>query len=99
MTWIAIPEGDAKTWYTKHKFMPVNHMVVVTEELAREQPDAMAPLERLLEAAQAKLPARADGIYPAPFGKEKNRAGLELLMSYGVQQGLIAEPIPFEQLF
>jgi 4,5-dihydroxyphthalate decarboxylase len=98
-TVIADPEGDAKKWYAKHKFMPVNHMVVVTDELAREQPDAVAELYRLLEAARAKLPPRSDGIDPAPFGKDKNRACLELLMSYAVQQRLIAQPIPIEQLY
>src|SRR4029079_907372 len=96
---IADPEGDAKVWYAKHKFMPVNHMVVVTDELAREQPDAVAELYRLLEASRAKLPPRADGIDPAPFGKDNNRACIELLMSYGVQQGMIAQPIPYERLF
>jgi 4,5-dihydroxyphthalate decarboxylase len=98
-TVIADPESDAKAWYAKHKFMPVNHMVVVTDELAREQPNAVTELYRLLEAARAKLPPRAEGIDPAPFGEDKNRAGIELLMSYGIQQGLIARPIPFEQLF
>ena len=98
-TVVADPEGDAKAWYAKHKFMPVNHMVVVTDELAGAQPDAVAELYRLLEASRAKLPPRADGIDPAPFGKDKNRACLELLMSYAVQQGLIARPIPIDELY
>jgi 4,5-dihydroxyphthalate decarboxylase len=98
-TVVANPEADAKAWYAKHKFMPVNHMVVVTDELAREQPDAVAELYRLLEVSRAKLPPRADGIDPAPFGNDKNRACLDLLMSYAVQQGLIARPIPVEELY
>jgi 4,5-dihydroxyphthalate decarboxylase len=98
-TVVADPEGDARAWYAKHKFMPVNHMVVVTDELLGEQPDAVAELYRMLEAARAKPPPRVDGIDAAPFGKDKNRAGLELLMSYAVQQGLIAQAIPIEELY
>ena len=98
-TVVADPQADAKDWYGKHKFMPVNHMVVVTDELAREQPDAVNELYRLLEASRAKLPARPDGIDPAPFGKDKNRACIELLMSYAVQQGLVARPIAIEDLY
>src|SRR6185312_14598649 len=97
-TVVANPEADAKAWYAKHKFMPVNHMVVVTDELARAQPDAVAELYRLLQESRAKLPPRADGIDPAPFGKDKNRACLELLISYAVQQGLISRPIAVEEL-
>src|SRR5512132_4445613 len=40
------PENAAKSWYAKQGLVPVNHMVVVTEELARSNPQAVAELYR-----------------------------------------------------
>ena len=82
------PDAAARAWYGKHGLVPVNHMVVVTEALARSNPQAVAELYRLLEAGKkaAGLPAAGE-IDTAPFGKEANRPCLELLISYAVQQG------------
>ena len=49
---IADPEAAARDWYAKHRLVPVNHMVVVTDELARARPEAVAELYRLLEAGK-----------------------------------------------
>ena len=57
---IADPEAAARDWYAKHRLVPVNHMVVVTDELARANPHAVAELYRLLEAGKrAAGPARS----------------------------------------
>lgn len=95
---VADPQGDAKQWYAKHRLVPVNHMVVVTDELKRDHPKAVAELYRLLEASRRAAPPKGD-IDTAPFGPDANRDCLELLMSYAVQQGLVAKPIPIEQLY
>jgi 4,5-dihydroxyphthalate decarboxylase len=90
------PESAAKSWYAKHGLVPVNHMVVVTDELARSNSQAVAELYRLLE--EGKKAAPAGGIDTAPFGKEANRRCLELLISYCMQQNLISHPLTFEEL-
>jgi 4,5-dihydroxyphthalate decarboxylase len=97
-TVIADPEKDAREWYARHKFVPVNHMVVVTEELVRDNPKAVAELYRLLEAGREAAPPKGD-IDTAPFGKETNRKALELLMSYAAQQQLVSKPIPIDSLY
>jgi len=96
---VADPDAEARGWYAKHRLMPVNHMVVVTDELAQRNPDAVAELYRLLEAGRKIIAPRLDGIDPAPFGKDANRRGLELLMGYAVQQRLVSRPIAFEDLW
>jgi len=94
------PEGAAKAWYAKYGLMPVNHMVVVTDELLRSKPEAVAELYRLLEASRAAAgPPKAGEPDPAPFGKETNRRCLELLASYAVQQGLTPRKLGFEELW
>jgi 4,5-dihydroxyphthalate decarboxylase len=97
---IADPDAAAKAWYAKHRMMPVNHMVVVTEALAKANPAAVDELYRMLEAGKraAGLPA-AGQIDPAPFGKEANQPCLDLLASYALQQGLIYQPISPENLW
>ena len=94
------PDAAARAWYGQHGLVPVNHMVVVTEALARANPQAVAELYRLLEASKkaAGLPA-AGQIDTAPFGKEANRPCLELLMSYAVQQKLVPRRLEFDELW
>ena len=99
------PEAAARVWYGQHGLVPVNHMVVVTQALARANPQAVAELYRLLEAGKqasgktgAGMPA-AGQIDTAPFGKEANKPCLELLISYAVQQRLISRKLTVEELW
>ena len=94
------PDAAALAWYAKYRLVPVNHMVVVPDALAKSNPQAVAELYRMLEAAKkaAGVPA-AGQLDPAPFGKEANRAGLELLISYAAQQGLISRQLNVDELW
>jgi 4,5-dihydroxyphthalate decarboxylase len=95
---IAEPDAAARSWYAKHRLVPVNHMVVVTDELARANPAAVAELYRLLEAGK-QAAGKAGPMDKAPFGKEENRACLELLSGYAFQQGLIPRKIAVDALW
>ncbi|HZQ13591.1 MAG TPA: hypothetical protein VFB31_12355 [Pseudolabrys sp.] len=95
---IADPDAAARDWYAKHRLVPVNHMVVVTEELARAKPEAVAELYRLLEAGKAAA-GKTGPLDTAPFGKEANRPALELLISYAVQQQLIPRRLAVDELW
>lgn len=93
------PNAAARAWFDKHKLVPVNHMVVVTEELARGNPRAVAELYRLLEESRKAVGGSASKPDMAPFGKEANRAALELLAGYAFQQKLISRPFTVDELF
>ena len=95
---IADPDGEAKLWYAKHRLVPVNHMVTVTEELAKANPDAVAELYRLLEASR-KAAGQSGEVDVAPFGKENNRRCLELLIGYAVQQKQIPQALSVDDLW
>jgi len=94
------PQAAAQAWYRKHGVVPVNHMVVVTDEFARANPAAVAELTRMLEESKkaAGLPAAGE-IDTVPFGKEANRPCLEMLISYCVQQGLIPRRLDVDELW
>ncbi len=101
---IADPDTAAQAWYAKHGLVPVNHMVVVTDTLARSNPKAVAELYRLLQAGKeaaktASGPPAKGQPDMAPFGKEANRPCLELLLSYAIQQKLIPRPLAFDDLW
>ncbi len=93
------PDAAARDWYGKHGLVPVNHMVVVTEEFAGSEPKAVAELYRLLEESRRRAPAAKDGLDVAPFGRDANRACLDLLMGYCVQQGLVRRKLGLEELW
>jgi 4,5-dihydroxyphthalate decarboxylase len=97
---VADPDTAARAWYEEHRLVPVNHMVVVTEELARSTPDAVAELYRLLEAGR-KLAGEPPIGQPdtAPFGKGANTPCLELLASYALQQGLTPRKLAIDELW
>ncbi len=65
------PDAAAQRWYGQHGLVPVNHMVVVTDDLARTNPQAVAELYRLLEAGKAaarRRPARPARSTPRRLG-------------------------------
>jgi 4,5-dihydroxyphthalate decarboxylase len=95
---IADPDGAAQAWYAKHHLVPVNHMVVVTEALARANPQAVAELYRLLEAGK-RAAGNPGPIDTSPFGKDANRPCLELLIGYALQQGLISRRLAVDELW
>jgi hypothetical protein len=55
-------------------------------------------LYRLLEAGKRAAGVKGE-IDTTPFGREQNRACLELLMKYCVQQKLVPGPIGVDQLW
>jgi len=95
---IADPDAAAQGWYAKHGVVPVNHMVVVTEDLARANPEAVDELYRLLQAGK-QAAGSAGAIDTTPFGRAANRPCLEMLISYAVQQQLIPRPLTVAELW
>lgn len=93
------PDDEAKKWYAKHGLVPVNHMVVVTDELKRSNPAAVAELYRMLEAGKKAAGVPPGGLDTAPFGKEQNRRCLELLISYAVQQQQVPHALTVDELW
>ena len=94
------PRAAAETWYARHKVVPINHMVVVTEKLARSNPDVVREVYRLLAQSKkaAGLPKTGE-IDFLPFGFEACRPGLQTIINYALQQSLIPRKIDVEELF
>lgn len=94
------PDAAALAWYRKSGVVPVNHMVVVTDECAAAEPEAVAELYRLLEAGKKAAGPPASGeVDTIPFGKDACRPCLDLLISYAVQQGQIPRCLNADELW
>jgi 4,5-dihydroxyphthalate decarboxylase len=90
--------AEAERWHRKHGLLPVNHLVVVTEALAKSRPDAVREVYRMLKDSKAKaaLPAAPDFV---PLGVEANRKSLALIIEYASQQALIPRKFSVDELF
>jgi 4,5-dihydroxyphthalate decarboxylase len=97
-----IPDPDAETarWHAKHGVVPLNHMVVVTENLANSQPDLVREVFGMLKRSKAAagLP-RPGAIDFHPFGIEACRPALKMIVNYAVQQKLIPRAFEVDELF
>ncbi len=93
-------ESSAQRWYARHKVVPINHMVVVTEKLAKSNPQTVKEIYRLLLQAKkaAGLP-KAGAIDFLPFGLKACRPALQTIITYALQQRLIPRKIEVEDLF
>ena len=95
------PALVAQAWRSKHDVVPLNHMVVVSEEaLARSRPDIVAEVFALLKESKRRgaVPA-ADGIDYVPFGVEACRPALARIIDYAAQQRLIPRRFTVDELF
>jgi 4,5-dihydroxyphthalate decarboxylase len=94
------PEQAVKDWYAKHKVVPLNHMVVVKQEVSRNNPEAVAEVFRMLHEAKRAAGLPKPGSFDFhPFGVEACRPALEMIISYAVQQKLIPKSFEVDELF
>src|SRR6476659_7807417 len=49
--------AEEKNGFAKHKVVPINHMVVVSETLSKNHPDAVREVFRMLQESAARAPA------------------------------------------
>jgi 4,5-dihydroxyphthalate decarboxylase len=94
------PETAAQKWYAQHKVVPINHMVVVTDKLAKSNPGAVKEIYRvLLQGKKAAGLPKAGAIDFLPFGLAACRPALQTIINYALQQSLIPRKIDVEELF
>jgi len=92
--------AEAKAWYDRNAIVPINHVVVVGEKFAKESPDQVREVFRMLKASKAKGAAPDKGAVDfCPFGVEAMRKPLEAIIRYAAQQRLIPRAYAVDELF
>jgi 4,5-dihydroxyphthalate decarboxylase len=97
-----IPDADAvaRKWAQTHGGVPINHMMVVREAIAKTRPDIVQEIYRLLQESRRAAPPPAGGLLdPWRFGVEENRRSLEIVIDYSYRQKLIARKFTVDELF
>jgi ABC-type nitrate/sulfonate/bicarbonate transport system substrate-binding protein len=94
---------------------PINHTVVVRNDLLEANPDLAPDMFNAFAAARGvyvdRLKAGQEGADPVhlrvmditgdplPYGVESNRRNLEAIVQYSVEQGILPRPFAIEELF
>jgi len=92
------PQVAAQEWAKKHGFSPVNHFFVVRQSIAKERPDVVREIFRML--ADSKKAAGAPGSPdPLPMGLDAVRHALDFIIESAVQQKLIERRFSVDELF
>jgi 4,5-dihydroxyphthalate decarboxylase len=93
-------EGAAKKWAERHGGIPINHMVVVREELSRSRPDIVKEVFRTVyESKKAAGLPDSGKMDPYRFGVEACRPILEIMIDFCFQQKLIPRKVAVDELF
>jgi 4,5-dihydroxyphthalate decarboxylase len=109
------PEKAAVTALEQRGFYPINHLVVVKNSVLQQYPDASyAVYDAFVEAKQRYVSQLRDGavtdrVYsqvlrttgadPLPYGVAPNRAMLEQLMEYAMDQRILTRPVDIDEMF
>lgn len=89
---VAAEEGS---WFAKYGVLPINHMVVVSQDLADRHPHEVREVFRLLRESAARAPAAA----VPQFSADEMRRSLEMIVRYAAQQRLIPRAFAVDELF
>jgi 4,5-dihydroxyphthalate decarboxylase len=84
-------KAEEAHWFAKHAVKPINHMVVVGQELSDRHPDVVREVHRMLSEAASAANAR--------FQMAEMRRSLKCITGYTAQQGLIARRFAVDELF
>jgi 4,5-dihydroxyphthalate decarboxylase len=84
-------KAEEARWFAKHAVRPINHMVVVSQQLSDRYPEIVCEVHRMLSEAANSANAR--------FRAAEMRRSLEFITGYTAEQGLIARRFAVDELF
>ena len=83
-------KSEEARWFARHGVKPINHMVVVKQELSDRHPEIVREVHRMLSEAASTDKSR--------FSAAAMRRSLECITAYSAQQGLIARKFAVDEL-
>ena len=91
------PAQAAQAWFAKHRVVPINHMLVVRQEIASRHPAVVRELWAAIGEARRSLPAATTDMYP--LGIETVRPALDVILSWCEQQSLLPRRVRSDEIF
>ena len=81
---------EEQSWFARYAVVPINHMVVVKQELSDIDPDVVREVHRMLSESAKDTPR---------ISADYMRRSLKMIVDYSVQQGLIPRAFTVDELF
>ncbi|MGH6665164.1 MAG: hypothetical protein ACREB2_09730 [Pseudolabrys sp.] len=97
-----IPDADtvARNWARAHGGVPINHLIVVRDSIAKSRPDLVREIYRVLKESRQRVPPPPGGpLDPWRFGVDSCRRSLEIIIDYSFRQKLIPRKFSVDELF
>jgi 4,5-dihydroxyphthalate decarboxylase len=96
-----IPDAAARdlNWWRQHGFMPINHMMVASRDLARRNPEALREAYRLLKQAHELTAVPDDRPRKVQFGFAALREPVRWIVAACMEQQLLPRRLDFDELF
>ncbi|HEY1311599.1 MAG TPA: hypothetical protein VGF02_11675 [Pseudolabrys sp.] len=97
-----IPDAEvaARAWAETHGGVPINHLIVVRDSIAKSRPDIVQEIYQVLQdSRRAATPPPGGPLDPWRFGIEANRRSLEIIVDYSFRQKLIPRKFSTDELF
>ena len=97
---VADHEAANKRFADKNGGVPINHMYVVRQSIAKERPDVVREIFRMLvESAKQGVQPGTEMAAGVRFGVEACRKSLERIIDYSFKQKLIPRAFSVDELF
>lgn len=97
-TLVTNPHEEARKWYEREGVIPINHLFVVHEEIAKKHPEVVREIYRMIDEARKLAPPEATKDLP-PMGYKANRKGLDLAIQWAYEQKIIPRRMHVDELF
>lgn len=88
----------AKSWYARERFVPINHMFVVHQDVSKKHPEVVREIYRMIIESRALTEGGAPAVFP-PLGLEANRKGLQTAIDWALDQKIIPHRLSVDELF
>jgi 4,5-dihydroxyphthalate decarboxylase len=94
-------DAAVSAWHAKHQTVPINHMVVVTDALLKNDISAVEDICNMFKQAIETTRQEASDASPSSvrYGADRVWATLELAMRYAVEQRLISRIFGKDEVF
>ena len=92
------PHRAAKDWYAREGVVPINHLFVVHQDVARQRPDVVRELYRMIGESRDLTEGGLPEPFP-PMGFKANRKGIQLAIDWAFEQKIIPDKLSVDELF
>ncbi|WP_028605166.1 hypothetical protein [Ottowia thiooxydans] len=96
---IADPLEAMRSWQVNNDAIQINHMMVVKDDFANSDPEAVREIWRMLKESKRLANEPLDQAAFTPFGVEANRKNIEVLVNYMYTTSMIPRRFSVDELF